>query len=238
MSVNQVRTDRARDACEHGIHDDKADAQVGPGKRRTWVKSKPPKGKNEGTENDHRNIVSGHAFGLPCESYLPMRGAYNHSSRKTDNPTHRVDDTGSCEVHRSVTQAPIDSALSQPAPTPYPIRVKTIGQRDPEARREQKFFHAQRSAIAPVGIVAVVSINTIMKKNSTITATSLTAPVKNQPFIPMRPYVNAPVAFPAASTAAPKPQPSLSTDRPGPSEAYQPGGTGPFHQLPQPIAKP
>ena len=33
-----------------------------------------------------------------------------------------------------------------------------------------------------------------------------------------------PVALPAASTAAPRPQPPFSTDRPGPSEEYQPGG--------------
>ena len=42
----------------------------------------------------------------------------------------------------------------------------------------------------------------------------------------------------AASVAAPSPKPEFSTDRPGPRDAYQPGGTGPFHQLPQPIAKP
>src|SRR5438046_805179 len=102
----------------------------------------------------------------------------------------------------------------------------------------QKFFHDQRSAIAPVGIVAVVSINTIMKKKSTITAASFTTPLRNQPVVPRSPYVYAPVAFPAASTAAPMPIPPFNTDRPGPSDAYQPGGTGPFHQLPQPIANP
>src|ERR1041384_417734 len=103
---------------------------------------------------------------------------------------------------------------------------------------KQKFFHDQRSAIAPVGIVAVVSMNTIMKKKSAITPTSPTVPLRNQPFKPIRPYVNAPVALPAASTAAPKPQPSFNTESPGPRDGYQPGGTGPFHQLPQPMAKP
>src|SRR5712691_1787926 len=102
----------------------------------------------------------------------------------------------------------------------------------------QKLFQAQRSAIAPVGIVAVVSINTIIKKNSTITPVSPTALLKNQPFKPIRPYVNAPVALPAASTTAPRPQPSASTESPGPREGYQPGGTGPFHQFPHPMAKP
>src|SRR5712692_5292364 len=101
-----------------------------------------------------------------------------------------------------------------------------------------KFFHDQRSAIAPVGIVAVVSIKTIMKKKSTMTPASLTAPLRNQPVVPMMPYVNAPVRAPAASVTAPKPHPPFSTDKPGPSDAYHPGGTGPFHQLPHPIAKP
>src|SRR5438093_11774903 len=92
--------------------------------------------------------------------------------------------------------------------------------------------------MAPVGIVAVVSMNTIIKKNSTITPVSPTALLKNQPFNPITPYVNAPVALPAASTAAPRPHPSASTDNPGPREAYQPGGSGPFHQLPPAMAKP
>src|SRR5436190_22946954 len=101
-----------------------------------------------------------------------------------------------------------------------------------------KLRQPQRSAIAPVGIVAVVSMNTIMKKKIVITPTSPTAGFKNQPLSPMIPYWNTPVSAPEASTAAPRPQPWLSTERPGPSDAYQPGGTGPFHQLPQPIAKP
>ena len=62
----------------------------------------------------------------------------------------------------------------------------------------------------------MVSMKTIMKKKSTITPASFTALFRNQPVVPMMPYVNAPVAFPAASTAAPKPQPLLSTERPGP----------------------
>src|SRR5262245_33143422 len=102
----------------------------------------------------------------------------------------------------------------------------------------QKFFHAQRSAMAPVGMVAVVSMNTIMKKKSAITATSLTAPPRKNPFNPISPYVKAPVALPAASVAAPRPHPLFSVESPGPSDGYQPGGTGPFHQLPHPIAKP
>src|SRR5215831_20570187 len=102
----------------------------------------------------------------------------------------------------------------------------------------QKFFQAHRSAIAPVGMVAVVSMKTIMKKKIASTDTSATSGLRNQPLRPISPYVKAPVAAPAESTAAPRPQPWFSTARPGPSDAYQPGGTGPFHQLPQPIAKP
>src|SRR5262245_8896548 len=97
----------------------------------------------------------------------------------------------------------------------------------------QKFFQAQRSAIEPVGIVAVVSMNTIMKKNIVSTLTS-SMPIKHQPLVPQNPYLNTP----ATLGSAPMPQPALSSDRPGPSDGYQPGGTGPFHQLPQPSAKP
>src|SRR5215203_5214515 len=44
---------------------------------------------------------------------------------------------------------------------------------------KQKFFHDQRSAIDPVGIVAVVSMNTIMKKNIVSTLTS-SMPARHQ----------------------------------------------------------
>src|SRR5262245_59239882 len=97
----------------------------------------------------------------------------------------------------------------------------------------QKFFHAQRSAIEPVGIVAVVSMNTIMKKNIVSTLTS-SMPDRHQPLVPKMPYLKTPTAL----GSAPIPQPALSSDKPGPSDGYQPGGTGPFHQLPQPSANP
>src|ERR1700704_2138477 len=86
----------------------------------------------------------------------------------------------------------------------------------------QKFFQAQRSAIAPVGIVAVVSMNTIMKKKSVITPTSLTAPFRKKPLRPMMRYEKAPGRAPAASVAAPSPPPPFSTAVPGPRDAYQP----------------
>src|SRR5436189_373044 len=97
----------------------------------------------------------------------------------------------------------------------------------------QKFFQAQRSAIAPVGMVAVVSMNTIMKKNSAMTLTS-SKPIRQKPFVPKRPYLNTPGAL----GSPPMPMPLLSRATPGPSEAYQPSGTGPFHQFPQPSANP
>src|SRR5262245_3798315 len=104
--------------------------------------------------------------------------------------------------------------------------------------KSRKFLQAHRSASTPVGMVAVVSMNTIMKKKSTMTPTSFTPLPRKNPFVPRSPYVKAPVALPAASVAAPMPMPLFSTESPGPSDGYQPGGTGPFHQLPQPMAKP
>src|SRR3954449_6739925 len=89
-----------------------------------------------------------------------------------------------------------------------------------------KFFHAQRSAMAPVGMVAVVSMNTIMKKNSASTAVSHTLLPRKKPFVPSTPYLPAIV------------MPWFSTEVPGPNDEYQPGGTGPLNQLPHPNAKP
>src|SRR5215475_997934 len=95
---------------------------------------------------------------------------------------------------------------------------------------KQKFFHAQRSAMAPVGMVAVVSMKTIMKKNNAITLTSSISCRKN-PLAPISPYLK--TSGLAASGSMPIP--SLSTTVPGPSDDTQPGGTGPLYQFPQPI---
>ncbi len=91
--------------------------------------------------------------------------------------------------------------------------------------------------MAPVGIVAVVSMKTIMKKNRAITLTSST-PSRQKPLVPNRPYLKTPVGFPSGPIVGSTPTPWFSTANPGPSEGYQPGGTGPLNQLPQPIAKP
>src|SRR3954471_1294847 len=90
----------------------------------------------------------------------------------------------------------------------------------------QKFFHAQRSAMVPVGMVAVVSMNTIMKKNNAKTLTSST-PCRHQPLVPNKPHLWAPVGSPLSSLAASIPMPEFNTAVPGPSEEYQPGPTGP-----------
>src|ERR1700675_3450632 len=97
------------------------------------------------------------------------------------------------------------------------------------SEKRQKFFQLQRSAMAPVGMVAVVSMKTIMKKNRAITPTSST-PCRKNPFVPKRPYVNAPLPL----ESGPIPMPLLSTDVPGPSDEYHPGPTSPLYQLPQP----
>ncbi len=69
-------------------------------------------------------------------------------------------------------------------------------------------------------------MNTIMKKNSASTAVSDTEDPRKKPFVPRTPYLPA------------RTMPWLSTEVPGPSDEYQPGGTGPLNQLPQPNAKP
>ena len=102
-----------------------------------------------------------------------------------NNSAHRVNHARTREVHCAMAKAPIQPTLSQPTTTPDPIAHIDNKVAQPKNRTEQKFFHAQRSAMAPVGIVAVVSMKTIMKKNSTMTAASLATPVRNQPFVPI-----------------------------------------------------
>ena len=74
----------------------------------------------------------------------------------------------------------------------------------------------------PVGIVAVVSMNTIMKKNRAITAVS-SRPARKKPLVPQIPY-------------PPMEKPSFSSTVPGPMGEYHAGPTGALYQLPQPSA--
>ena len=158
--------------------------------------------------------------------------AEDHDARQSDDAAHGVNDAGTGEIDRSVPQFPVDAHLSQPAAAPNPIGINAVGQRHPKSV-EAEVLPSPTFGHAPVGIVAVVSMNTIMKKNRAITLTSST-PLRKKPFRPIRPYLYEP----AAASATPKPQPLLSTAVPGPSDEYQPGATGPLTQLPQPMAKP
>jgi hypothetical protein len=74
-------------------------------------------------------------------------------------------------------------ACARPAAAPDPVRVDAVGSATHKPNR-QKFFQDHRSAIVPVGIVAVVSMNTIMKKNSAMMLTSSDA-VEEEALEPM-----------------------------------------------------
>ena len=87
-------------------------------------------------------------------------------------------------------------------------------------------------------MVAVVSMKTIMKKNSAITLTSST-PLRKKPFSADQ-AVREDAGRVAGGIGRRAEAPAAVQHRRGPARAteYQPGGTGPLHQLPQPIAKP
>jgi hypothetical protein len=94
----------------------------------------------------------------------------------------------------------------------------------------QKLPQPQRSAMVPVGMVAVVSMKTISKKNRAMTPTSL-MPWRKNPLPPRKVH-----RWPEESVYDSSGW--FSTLRPGPRAGYQPGPAGPLNQLPQPMAKP
>ena len=67
------------------------------------------------------------------------------------------------EIDHSVAQPPVESDAGQPAAAPDPIRRSVSGSTTHSPYR-QKFFHRQRSTIAPAGMRAALSIRAIMKK--------------------------------------------------------------------------
>src|SRR5438128_489130 len=93
----------------------------------------------------------------------------------------------------------------------------------------KKFLKFQRSAMAPVGIVAVVSMNTTSNKNKEKTAVSKTDGLRKNPLPPQRPN-----GFPNKVIECS----TLRRARPCPSDGCQPMGTGAVHQPPNMIAYP
>ena len=80
-------------------------------------------------------------------------------------------------------------------------------------------------------------MNTIMKKNRPMTLTSSMS-VQEEAFRTDQLVLVDARAIAGVVFCSSMPQPLLSTTVPGPSDEYQPGGTGALYQLPQPIAKP
>jgi len=73
----------------------------------------------------------------------------------------------------------------------------------------------QRSATAPVRIVAAVSMNTIWKRNITATATSYVPPLRKKPLVPMMPNgLSAMVSVSSDPRAAPPPSVGMPPEPP------------------------
>ena len=104
----------------------------------------------------------GMARGLPSLSYLPMRGPSTMIAGQRGDAAHGVDHAGAREVDVAEAEVPRVAQLGEPAAAPGPRtedRVQRPAQKRPQST---KFFHFQRSAMAPVGIVAVASMKATM----------------------------------------------------------------------------
>ena len=82
-----------------------------------------------------------------------------------------------------------------------------------------KFLKFHRSAIAPVGIVAVVSMNTIWNRNRQKMAVSNTEGLRKNPAPPMKPHLMSPMVMPCST---------FNSASPCPNEGCQPMATGPL----------
>src|SRR6267142_1571391 len=114
----------------------------------------------------------GIGFAEPSLLYLPMRGP------RTMAPASAVTPPTMCtteEPAKSTWPWPspkfLPSCESQPPPQTQLAKIGyvNIDRKKPNTTKDENF---QRSAIAPVGIVAAVSMNTIWKRNRVKTATS------------------------------------------------------------------
>ena len=98
-----------------------------------------------------------------------------------------VHDAGAGEVDRAVAEAEVLAELREPAAAPDPVAVDGVGEHahpeavDDEVPEVPAFGHT------PVGMVAVVSMNTISKRKSVKTAVSKTDGFRKKPFRPSNP---------------------------------------------------
>ena len=69
--------ERSGAACQHGVHGDRADAQVavrGSAQRAAGIESEPAEGEDEAADQHGRNVVADDRIAEPSRLNLPMRG--------------------------------------------------------------------------------------------------------------------------------------------------------------------
>ena len=102
-----------------------------------------------------------------------MRGPRTMAPARAIQPPTECDHAGAGEVSIAVAQTEVRAKLCQPSAAPGPVadRWDRSGsrQKNPKTQNAENF---QRSAMAPVGMVAAVSMNTIWNRNMTAIATS------------------------------------------------------------------
>ena len=237
MSVT-IAAERTDDAGEHRVHDNEADAQIGARECRTRIKSEPAESQDERSQHDHRHVVTRHGIAVYlCIEFANARPD-DHRSRQRDNAAHRVNNTRTGEIDRSMTKTPIQATLRQPTTTPDPIAIEAIRQRNPQTEQAEILpgpafghrtggnrcggihkNHHEKEQHQNCGIADGTGQKPALQTDKAISkrARSFTSSID-------------------CCTQAPT---SLSSRQAWDRETgNQPGATGPFHQLPQPIANP
>src|SRR5437588_12531217 len=130
------------------------------------LKPNQPKARMKQPSKASTMLWPGMVFALPSRLYLPRREPNTMAPASAHQPPTAC-----------TTPLPAKSMYPLPRPTapncesqpPPPAPLPQTAQTSVETKSEytQKADHFQRSAIAPLGLVAVVSINTISNRNIT-----------------------------------------------------------------------
>ena len=133
------------------------------GEGRGGVEAEPAEQQDERAEHGHRDVVAGQGPGLAVLVELADAGPEHDGTGEGRDTTHGVHDAGAGEVDVAEARAPwmLPSWRASRRPRSRRRRAGSRWRRrtGPSTTND---FHFQRSAIDPVGIVAVVSMKATM----------------------------------------------------------------------------
>ena len=111
---------------QHGVHRDDADARIGEGQGRARIEAEPAEREDEGAEQRHRDVVTGHRVCSAVPRVLADARTEHLGADQGGHAAGHVDHGASREIHVTVTEPVVLTERGKPAAAPNPVCIDGI----------------------------------------------------------------------------------------------------------------